>query len=118
LRPRLGVGKSAKNSQVRFQVNLQVAPLTGMTSPVTSPLVIEAANAGGFVNALTCANPDTASAALIHMITSGVKVTLGTATNLTANAPVVTTPGVLVQSAASAGTPLLNANVFLALGLS
>jgi len=102
-----------ENSQVRFKLDLQVLPLTGMTSPVHIPLVIEAARAQGVATDLTCGDPVNASEADIHVTTSGVSVTLGTTSNLT-GATVVTTPGVLVQG----GLGLLNSNVFLALGLT
>jgi uncharacterized membrane protein len=111
--PHRAVGQSVHNDQVRFQVNLTVAPLTGMTAPVTIPLVIEAASADGLVSSLNCADPVTGSVAGLHVTTSGAKVRLGTTTDLAAST-VVTTPGVLVQG----NLGLLNQSVFLALGLT
>jgi tight adherence protein G len=115
----LPINGVATNTQARFQVNIHVAPLTGMvsTAPVTIPLVVEAATATGVVDRMDCADPVSASEAEIDVTTSGVSVRLGTATDLTAGT-VVVTPGVVVQSAASFGSSLLNANVLLALGLS
>jgi uncharacterized membrane protein len=107
------LGESVHNDQVRFAVNLTVAPLTGMTSPVNIPLVIQAANADALVSSLNCADPVTGSVAGLHVTTSGASVTLGTTSDLAAST-VVTTPGVLVQG----GLGLLNSSVFLALGLT
>jgi len=115
----LPIDGSATNTQARFQVNIHVAPLTGMasTAPVTIPLVVEATRATGVVDRLDCADPVAGSEAEIDVTTSGVSVQLGTATDLRAGT-VVVTPGVMVESAASFGSNLLNANVLLALGLS
>jgi hypothetical protein len=110
---RVGIGDPVSNSQARFTVDLQVAPLTGMTAPLHIPLVIEAANAAGQATALSCADPVTGSEADVHVTTSGVSVKLGTTSDLAAGT-VVTTPGVLVQG----GLGLLNSSVFVGLGLT
>ena len=109
----LGVTEGVGTQQLRLQVNLQVLPLTGMTSPLTIPLVIEAATADGTVNRMDCADPLAGSEAEIGVLTSGLRVRIGTAQDLTASALVVT-PGVLVQG----GLNLLNSSVLLNLGLS
>ena len=62
---------------------------------------------------MDCLDTLAASEAEIGMLTSGLTVRLGSATDLSA-ASVVVTPGVLVQG----GLNLLNANVLLNLGLS
>jgi len=113
MEPNLGVGGTAENKQMRFQLTLQVAPLTGGSSPVTIPLVIEAATAIGTVDRLDCLDPDTISEAEINAFTSGLTVQLGTASNLAAGTLVVT-PAVLVDGSVS--SPL--GNVLLNLGLS
>lgn len=118
-RPRIPVGESATNKQVRFQVNLQVAPLVGMTQPVFIPLVVEAATATGTVERLTCASPSSASEAIIGVDTSAVKVTLGTAVDLSA-ATLVINQGVLIQAGGLTVSALLNLGLDLAtiLGLN
>jgi uncharacterized membrane protein len=102
-----------RTQQVRFQVNLQVQPLTGMTVPVTIPLIIEGATADGTVDRLDCSDPLTGSEAEIDVVTSGLRVRVGTTNDLTANALVVT-PGVLVQGGVSA----LGAQIATSLGLN
>ena len=109
----LGVTDQVENTQARFQIDLQVAPLTGMTAPLHIPLIVEAANATGVVDRLDCADPLAGSEAEIDVTTSGARVRIGTTSDLQANTLVVT-PGVLVQG----GLGLLNSSVFVALGLS
>lgn len=115
----LPVGDSATNKQVRFQVNLQVAPLIGMTQPVSIPLVVEAATATGTVDQLSCASPSIDSEASIGVDTSAVKVTLGTAVDLSA-ATLVINQGVLIQAGGLTVSALLSLGLDLAtiLGLN
>lgn len=109
----LGLDESATNKQVRFQVNLVVAPLVGMTQPVTIPLVVEAATAVGTADRLTCATPSEDSEAEIFVGTSAVKVTLGTAVDLSA-ATLIINQGVLIQSGGLTVSALLNLGLSLA----
>jgi uncharacterized membrane protein len=115
----VGIGGTAVNKQVRFQVDLVVAPLTGMTQAVTIPLVVEAATAIGTVDRLSCASPLSASEAEIAVSTSAVKVTLGTAANLAA-ANLVISQGVLIAQSGLTVSALLTLGLPLAtiLGLN
>lgn len=110
------VGTTAENKQVRFQVDLVVAPLVGMTQPVKIPLVVEAATALGTVDRLTCATPSTDSQALINVSTNAVKVTLGTAADLATTSPggLVINAGVLIQGGGLTVAALLNLGLSLA----
>ncbi len=109
----LGVGGSATNKQVRFQVDLVVAPLVGMTQAVKIPLVVEAATAVGTVGRLSCATPSTASEAAIDTSTSAVKVTLGTAADLSASNLVIS-QGVMIDAGGLTVSALLNLGLSLA----
>lgn len=112
----LSVGDDVDNGQIRFQVDLVVAPLAGMSQPVKIPLVIEAATAVGFVNRLTCATPSIDSEAAIDVSTSAVKVTLGTAADLATTSPsgVVVNAGVLIEAGGLTISALLNLGLSLA----
>jgi uncharacterized membrane protein len=113
------VGGTAENKQVRFQLELVVAPLLGMTQAVRIPLVVEAATAIGTVNRLTCATPSIDSEAQIGVNTSLVKVTLGTAVDLSANTLAIN-QGVLVEAGGLTVSALLSLGLNLAtiLGLN
>lgn len=102
---------TATNKQVRFQVDLQVAPLAGMTAPLRIPLVVEAATATGTVDRLACDDPLTTSEVEIGMVTSGMTVRFGTAADLSAEHLVVNR-GVLIQGGG------LTVQALLSLGLS
>ncbi|MFL6205313.1 MAG: hypothetical protein ACJ739_08165 [Acidimicrobiales bacterium] len=102
-----------ETNQVRLSIRLQVLPLTGSSAPVTIPLIVEAARAVGSVTDLDCADPVAGSEADIGVVTSGVRVRIGSTGDLTAGTMVVT-PGVLVQG----GLNLLNSSVFVALGMT
>ncbi len=116
---RVGVGGTVVNKQVRFQVNLTVAPLLGMTQNVTIPLVVEGATAVGTVSSLVCGTPDVDSQAQIAVSTNLLKVTLGTAVDLSA-ATLVINQGVLVQAGGLTVSSLLSLGLSLAtiLGLN
>lgn len=107
---RVGVGGSAENKQVRFQIDLVVAPLTGMTQPLTIPFVVEAATATGTVDNLTCATPSIDSSAGIDVSTTAVTVTLGTAADLSVTTPggLVVNAGVLIEGGGLTVAALLN----------
>ncbi|MGQ0830517.1 MAG: pilus assembly protein TadG-related protein [Microthrixaceae bacterium] len=109
----LGVGGTATNEQVRFQVDLVVAPLVGMTQAVKIPLVVEAATAIGTVNRLSCAEPSANSEAAIDVSTNAVKVTLGTAADLSA-ATLVINQGVMIDAGGLTVSALLNLGLSLA----
>jgi hypothetical protein len=110
---------TATNKQLRFQVDLQVAPLLGMTTPVFLPLVIEAAVATGTVDRMTCSDPLTLSEAEIDVLTSGVTVRLGTAADLTADNLAIS-QGVLIEEGGLTVSALLNLGLSLSqiLGLN
>ncbi|MGH9085473.1 MAG: pilus assembly protein TadG-related protein [Acidimicrobiales bacterium] len=106
------VGDLVSNAQVRFQVDLTVAPLAGMTQAVTIPIVVEAATADGTVDRLSCNTPATASEADIEVDTSAVRVTLGTAVDLSA-ANLVINDARLVQAGGVTISTLLNLGLAL-----
>jgi uncharacterized membrane protein len=110
---------TATNKQLRFQVDLQVAPLLGMTTPVTIPLVIEAAVATGTVDRMTCSDPLTLSEAEIDVLTSGLTVRLGTAADLSADNLAIS-QGVLIEGDGLTVSALLNLGLSLSqiLGLN
>lgn len=109
----LPVGGSATNKQVRFQLELVVAPLGGMTQPVKIPLVVEAATAVGTVDRLSCSTPSIDSEAEIAVSTSAVTATLGTAVDLSA-ATLVVNRGVMIESGGLTISALLNLGLSLA----
>ncbi|MFZ6002369.1 MAG: pilus assembly protein TadG-related protein [Actinomycetota bacterium] len=113
--PGLGVGGTAQNKQVRFQIDLVVAPLTGMTQPLTIPFVVEAATAIGTVDHLTCATPTIDSEAGIDVSTTAVTVTLGTAADLSVTTPggLVINAGVLIEGGGLTVAALLNLGLSL-----
>jgi hypothetical protein len=110
---------TATNKQLRFKVDLQVAPLLGMTTPVFLPLVIEAAVATGTVDRMTCSDPLALSEAEIDVLTSGVTVRLGTAADLTADNLAIS-QGVLIEDGGLTVSALLNLGLSLSqiLGLN
>ena len=111
VRKGLPLGGSATNKQARFQIDLQVAPLAGMTAPLHIPLVVEAATATGTVDRLACEDPLGGSEVEIDVLTSGMTVRFGTAADLSAEHLVVDR-GVLIEGGG------LTVSALLSLGLS
>ena len=80
----LRVGGQSTNKQMGFQITLDVAPLLGMSGPVTVPIIVDAATATGTVDAIRCGAAAADREVDIDVDTSVLTARVGSASNVSA----------------------------------